>query len=136
MLGFEPYKGRKPPPLGAKVRVHRNLNRRDGVWWSVTYGQDAGAGLVAGHAREITLLDATPVVRELAAARIAAGAPREVHAWVEGTVCVKPDQQTLWVLASVAYRPHERDEFFYDSGEQWPWQGASVVHFDQDGMHA
>jgi hypothetical protein len=126
MIGFEPFKGRTAV-LGAPTSVHRNLNRRDGVWWSVTQ-----AGLVVGHARSVVLADASAHVNERAQAKIAAGASRSVHAWIKGLLVL---DTVPWPLDHlIHYRPHVSPFFHDEHGAIY--RCSDVVVFDQEGMWA
>lgn len=79
----ESFRGRK---LDVKkpVQVYRNLQRRDGVWYSVRQG-----GLVVAHTRGIMLSGAKDcrfVVQQAGRRRALATGRRNVHAWVRGKV--------------------------------------------------
>jgi hypothetical protein len=126
MIGFEPFKGRAAV-VGRRTKIHRNLNRRDGVWWSITQG-----GCVVGHARGACLTNATPHVNPAAQARIASGGNRTVHAWTVGTLA---DDPRGWPLDEpIHYRPHQRAEFF--DRHDTVWAGADTVVFNRHGMFA
>lgn len=132
MIGFESFKGRREPSPGDRVFVYRNLNRKDGIWWSI---KDP-CGLVLGHARAVLLQDAIPYVGLGAQARIAAGAPREVHAWVRGTLATEPlDEFGILILAAVTYRPRTLP-YFHFAADQSEWRGGKYAYFSQGGMRA
>ncbi len=132
MIGWESLKDRPAPQAGDRIRVHRNLNRRDDVWYSIS----TPGGQVQGYALSVTLKDVTVRVSGAAQQRIAAGAAREVHAWVTGTLIESLDWREALLLAKVAYRPHERGEFFFDSGgwSNTPYTGGRYASFGPEGM--
>lgn len=130
MIGYEVFKDRPVPQPGEVVRVHRNLNRRDGIWWAVSV-----RGQVRGYAREVTLHDARPIVNHRAQARIAEGAAREVHAWVEGTLAAEviDERPGDFDWRPVTYHPHEAP-YFYDKLTYAEWLGVmDTAIFNQRG---
>ena len=129
LTGFVPLHGRHLID-GATTRVHRNLNKRDDVWWSLSQG-----GRVIGHALGVVLADAKPHVGLSAQQRIAGGANREVHAWVVGTLTSIPAFDAL-LLAKVSYRPHQRPEFFYEYHPDQEWTGSEYAVFGREGLYA
>lgn len=124
--GYEPFKGRSFDPH-ATTRIHRNLNRRDDVWWSITQHNR-----VVGHTLNFWLSDARAHVNPTAQARIAAGAAREVHAWVIG----KPWNGSLNGVmgAGVVYDPKTSPVFHYYGEPFCEWRNSALVHFDGGGM--
>lgn len=132
MIGFTPFKGRTAMHR-AVYDVYRNLNaqKRTGkVVWSI---RDT-SGRVVGHAESVTLADALPYVNGIAQQRIAAGAPREVHAWVRGRLISDP-VWTPYDNQQVTYKPHTHPWFFYVS-DGTVWNGSPVVTFNERGMFA
>jgi len=131
--GFTPYRDREVR-FGARVEVYRNLNeqRRSGrVRWSIRH-----AGRVVGHADAVSLQDARLHTNPPAAARIAAGQARTVHAWVSGILVpyVPADEH----CALITYRPH-RGPDFYDvltGAALDPQTAIDTVTFDADRMWA
>jgi hypothetical protein len=106
---------------GQRVVVYKNLHRGD---WSVR-----AHGRVIGHVREITLVGAQTHVGCAAQRRIAAGAAREVHAWITGTVC---DSAALTSPTRLTYRPRERATFYVaDTGVAV--SSAPIVAFTERG---
>jgi hypothetical protein len=82
MLSLEkvlvPYKGRTLDRK-RRVEVYRNLQRRDGTWYSVRQH-----GKVIGHAKEIWLDNVYFVVQQAGRRRALRKKQRNVHAWVLG----------------------------------------------------
>jgi hypothetical protein len=88
-------------------------------------------GLVVDHTDAITLVNARMHVNPKAQARIAAGGPRQVHAWITGWVCQGAVLHR--VPRRITYHPHDRPEFYIaHSGE--PIHGAPVVVFTPNGV--
>jgi hypothetical protein len=110
---------------GRRVVVYKNLHKRA---WSIRAMNGPSRGRVIGHAAAITLIDCHTHVNCRAQQRIAGGAAREVHAWIVGTVS---DTATLARPRRLTYRPHERGEFFVDTGEAITT--AEVVAFTAQG---
>lgn len=75
---IEPYKDRIVDEW-TRVEVYRNLNRRDGVWYSVRQG-----GRVVGHTRDIKLRKCHFMVNEAGRQRVLRTGTKNVHAWVCG----------------------------------------------------
>lgn len=128
-------------PTGTVVDVYRNLNeqKKTGrVVWSVRAREGAHKGRVVGHATDVVVTNASTHVGCGAQKRIAAGAPREVHAWVTGTLTaatLSPVDGYDWnaIGRRVTYRPHQAAEFRYvDTGAAF--NGAALVAFNEQGM--
>jgi hypothetical protein len=133
LVGYESFKGRRTPRVGDRIEVYRNLARRIGVWYSIR----SDTGEVIGHARRVGLEGAWMRTSPTAAARIAAGEPRTVHAWARGVLTYLPADLSPWYTTAqrVIYRPHESHWFrFADTDEACTF--ASLVRFDETGMWA
>ena len=128
MMDYEQLKGRPVPPMGTRLRVHRNLNRRSDVWYSVSLPH----GTVLGYSTEVTLADVTVKTSPTAQALIAGGQARSVHAWAVGTLTYTP---TGLPHRQVIYRPHQSPDFRYlDTDETFT--GAELVVFTRKGVFA
>ena len=139
MIDYKAFKGRKPPAVGDRVAVYRKIigGKVDGpLVWSVRYGEGAGSGLVAGHARRVTLIDVVTYVNVDAQQRIAAGGVREVHAWVTGTLTFDLGLVEAAMLSQVSYRPHESPFFHYTDRPDRRLGEVPVAHFNERGMWA
>lgn len=131
MIGFAPFKGRKAV-TGMQYDIYRNLpmqQRTGQVVWSI---REPG-GLVVGHASRLALADGVPHVNEAAQARIAAGAAREVHAFVRGVLLPGDPIWAPYETNRVTYEPHTAPWFFY-ACDKSVWQGGVVVQFTDRGM--
>ena len=73
----------RDPWAATRVAVYKNLHRGA---WSVRAIDGPFKGKVVAHAERVGLVHAHMHVNERAQRRIAAGAAREVHAWVIGTL--------------------------------------------------
>lgn len=122
-----PVKARNPN-AGRIVAVYKNLQRDA---WSVRAVDGPHKGMVVAHATTVLLTAARMHVNTRAQARIAAGAAREVHAWITGTLTV---EATVPALARITYRPHVRPEFFLASTGQGIDQ-ASLVVFTEEAAY-
>lgn len=135
MIDFEPFRGRSEPGLGEQVDVYRRIigGNVDGpVVWSVRNMR----GLVVGHCREITLSRPLAFVNGMAQQRIAAGGPREVHAFIRGMVATDYGTRRETVsLAPVTYDPRLHPYFLYRSDDA-VFNGGLLAHFNEKGMHA
>lgn len=106
-----PVQGRDPY-AGHLVNVYRNLHRGA---WSIRAVDGPHRGRVVAHATAIVLTDARMHVNARAQRRIAAGAAREVHAWITGVLV---SQAVVPAAMRITYRPHVRAEFFIaDTGQ-------------------
>lgn len=129
-MDYEPLKGRPMPRIGDRLRVHRNLNRRWDVWYSVSLPH----GTVLGYTTEITLAEVTVRTNGHAQALIAGGAARSVHAWAVGTLV--PTPVTLPAhRAKVIYRPHESPDFRYADTDA-VFEEAELMLFTRSGVFA
>lgn len=119
---IDAVKGRDPWAAG-EVCVYKNLlNGR----WSITAvkGSD-NRGLLLGYADEIGLVGARMVVKESCRQAIAAGAFREVCAWVIGKLA----DPHLSDPRRVTFRPHDR-ALFFDVATGEDITAADAVLFD------
>src|SRR5262249_21845520 len=107
------------PPIGARVRVHKNLNRGD---WSVTV-----SGKVVAHVREVVLAGVTFRVREGARQRVLARKCREVQAWCEGVLAALPSGLGE---TPITYNPYRAGAFTTRAGV--PLARCEYVHFTAD----
>ena len=115
--------GGRDPYAAAQVAVYKNLRRGA---WSIRAVDGIHKGSVVAHARHVGLIHATMHVSVKAQQRIAAGAAREVHAWIIGTLAgvALTDPQRL------TYRPHERPEFYLESTGAPIWRAEAVLFTD------
>ncbi len=111
------YKGRTVDP-NRRVEVYRNVNKRDGVWYSVR--QD---GKVIGHTKAIHLKECYFVVHEAGRQRVIKTGRKNVHAYVLGYV-TQPRQSKydLGPARAGMYKPYESGRFqvMADSGNWEP----------------
>jgi len=115
-----PYAGRDP--RGAtRVAVYRHLPR---AMFSVRAIDGPDSGRVLAHSVRLGLRGAQMVVNERARLKIAAGNPKDVHAWVTGTLAAV----SLNDPVRITYRPCERGEFFVAETGQ-PIATAAAVAF-------
>lgn len=117
-----PYANRDPY-AGQLVAIYKNLHR-DG--WSIRALDGPHKGRVVAHAKAVALTDCTMRVGQAAAARIAAGRAREVHAWVTGVM----GHVALHDPVRLVYHPRERPEFYAADTGQAIWTAPSVVFTD------
>lgn len=123
-----PLAGRDPW-AATRVAVYKNLHRGQ---WSVRALDGVHKGKVVAHASSVGLLHTHMHVNERAQRRIADGAPREVHAWVIGTL----GEVRLTAPTRLTYRPHERAVFFrLDSGTA-VWTAPAVLFTDAAWIEA
>lgn len=90
----------------SEVCVYRNL--RNGLWSIAEVKGNDNRGKLIGHAPEVALINARFVVKESRRAAIAAGAPREVCAYVIGRLSDAP----VFNATEVTFKPHSREDFF------------------------
>jgi hypothetical protein len=95
--------------VGDAVRVHRNLN--NGMW-VITATTGAHKGLVVAYADAVALDNVTTKVSVARQAKVAAGAHRDVHAWLVGTLSTVCDADDTMGRV-VTYRPHVAPVFIY-----------------------
>ncbi len=119
---LSPLKGRDPW-ASRQVAVYRNLHR--GVW-SLRALDGPCSGHVVAHADSVGLLNTRMHVNERAARRIAAGAVREVHAWIIGTL----GEVVLANPTRLTYRPHQRPVFFVADTGKAVWTSPAVLFTD------
>lgn len=100
--------------------IYKNLHR-DG--WSIKALDGLHRGKVVGHAQVVALTGCTMRVGKAAAARIAAGHAREVHAWVTGIMAPVELRDPVRLV----YHPHERPEFYAADTGQAIWEAPGVV---------
>jgi hypothetical protein len=120
---IHPVTGRTPT-TATRVAVYRNLHRGA---WSIKAETGEHKGRLLGHATTVALTDCTMRVGRAAAARIANGAPREVHAWVLGTLI---GEASITDPTRLVYRPHERPEFYAAATGQAVWTAPHVIFTD------
>lgn len=112
----------RDPWAATRVAVYKNLHRGA---WSVRAIDGPFKGKVVAHAERVGLVHAHMHVNERAQRRIAAGAAREVHAWVIGTL----GNVVLTAPTRLTYRPHQRPAFFPGRHRLRRVDGAgSVIH--------
>jgi hypothetical protein len=117
------------------VDSYLNLNelKRTGkVTYSIRAFGGPSKGLVIGHETRVLLRDVTMHVGSAAQKRIRAGAPKEVHAVVRGTLVQGPKTGD-WVR--IRYNPRLFSTFVVADTEQ-PIHRAAWVVLDKDGAHA
>lgn len=123
-----PYKQRLLDPL-LPVEVYRNLSFPDGVTYSIRQN-----GLVIGHTREITLLDATFEVHEAGRQRVLRERRKNVHAWVKGMMVSTKPQPESSLDTRVTYNPYKMANFQDADGD--PVVNARLVHLNKHGIWA
>ena len=119
---IHPVAGRDPY-AATRVAVYKNLHK---AAWSIRAVDGPDKGTVVAHAQAVAIVDASMHVGINAQRRIAAGARREVHAWIVGTLA----DVTLANPQRLTYRPHERPEFFIAATGQPVWTADAVVLTD------
>lgn len=82
------------------VRVYRNLHKNS---FSVVQH-----GLVVAHMDQLCLRDAKPYVNETGRQRVIKNKRKEVHAWIEGTLCQDPAPRNRLL---VKYNPYKHSRF-------------------------
>ena len=107
------------PWAATRVAVYKNLHRGA---WSVRAIDGPFKGKVVAHAERVGLVHAHMHVNERAQRRIAAGAAREVHAWVIGTL----GNVVLTAPTRLTYRPHQRPGFFLADTGSAVWTAPAV----------
>ncbi|OBI29051.1 hypothetical protein [Mycolicibacter sinensis] len=117
-----PYANRDPY-AGRLVAIYKNLHRHG---WSIKALDGPHKGTVVAHAQAVALADCTMRVSQAAAARIAAGHAREVHAWVTGVMA----PVVLRDPVRLVYHPHERPEFYAADTSRAIWTAPAVVFTD------
>ena len=121
-IHIQPAPGRDPY-AARRVAVYKNLHKGA---WSIRALDGPHKGKVVGHAAAVSLTDCAMHVGAAARHRIANGAPREVHAWVVGTLA----PVELRCPQRISYRPHERGEFFIADTGAPIWSASAVVFTD------
>jgi hypothetical protein len=118
--------------------VYRNLPeqaRTGRIRWSI---RDHDSRLVLGHADKLAVEHADVHVNLAAQARIQAGGPREVHAWVTGSLAFCPTDESPWYhhASEVTYDPRRGARFWFRGyGDRFTRvTGNQVVRFDERGM--
>ena len=96
-IHIQPAPGRDPY-AARRVAVYKNLHKGA---WSICALDGPHKGKVVGHAAAVSLTDCAMHVGAAARHRIANGAPREVHAWVVGTLA----PVELRCPQRISYRP-------------------------------
>lgn len=114
-----PYAGRDPRSA-VLVAVYRHLPREV---FSVRALDGPDKGRVLAHSTRLGLRGARMVVNERARQKIAAGNPKDFHAWITGTL----GAVTLTDPVRITYRPHDRGEFFVADTGQPIWAAAAVA---------
>lgn len=128
---IEPYKGRSVDKK-RRVEVYRNLNRRDGVWYSVRQN-----GKVVGHTQLLRLRDCYFVVNEAGRQRVLRTGRKNVHAFVLGYVAGKRARRyDLGHPHHGRYNPYTGPRFQMQSGQSWSDVSiACQVQLDNLGIH-
>lgn len=122
MMSMRPVCGRDPH-ASQRVAVYKNLNRGA---WSIRAQDGPHNGKVVAHADAVTIVAATMHVGRAAQARIAAGQPRQVHAWIIGRLA----PVILDTPRRLVYHPHERPEFYLADTGAPVWHAPAVVFTD------
>lgn len=111
-----------------RVRVYRNLH--NGLW-SIQHKTDKGWRLLR-HAGSVWLADAVPHVQLGGWRRVYEGAPKGVHAWIEGELLPEPAVAPYGeTLAVTVYRPKQHP--FFQVGDKallsarYCWLGPVTV---------
>jgi hypothetical protein len=110
----------RDPYAGVRVAAYRNLHKGA---WSIRPLDGPHKGTVVAHAGAVATVDCRMHVNTQQQQRIANGGPRQVHAWIIGTLA----DVALTSPQRLTYRPHQRAEFFLvDTGEA-VWDAHAVV---------
>ena len=113
----------RDPYAASRVAVYKNLHKGS---WSIRALDGFHKGTVVAHADAVAIVNCRMHVNEKARIRIAAGGPREVHAWIVGTLA----QVTLTNPQQLTYRPHERATFFLAVTGEPIWEAPAVLFTD------
>lgn len=119
---IQPMPGRDPF-AAQRVAVYKNLHRGA---WSIRALDGPHKGRVVAHAQAVALTDCHMHVNERAQRRIAAGAPREVHAWIAGRL----SHVELSAPQRLSYRPHQRAAFVVVATGEPIWTAPAVIFTD------
>lgn len=111
---------------GTEVRVYRNLHK------GCMSVQNRKTGIVEFHADRIALKDAVFNVRQGGRQRVIEEQRKNVHAFVEGTIC---DLQDFVDPQIVTYNPYKYDSFVIESTED-PIQESSYVYIADGKVYA
>ena len=117
-----PFQGRDPW-AGRLVAVYRNLSKG---MWSLKGVDGPHAGRVVAHADSVGVADCQMKINVRAQAKIAAGAHRDVHAYVVGRLT----EVTLLNPVRLTYRPHQQPVFFLADTGTPIWTAAAVLFTD------
>ncbi|CAN1570399.1 hypothetical protein MCEMIE22_03177 [Mycobacteriaceae bacterium] len=123
-----PFQGRDPW-AGQLVAVYRNLAK---AVWSLKAVDGPHAGRVVAHAARVGVADCHMKINVRAQAKIAAGAHRDVHAFVVGRLT----EVTLRNPVRLTYRPHQQPVFFLADTGTPVWTAAAVLFTDAAWIEA
>lgn len=115
------FQGRRINPA-LPVQVYRNTHKGG---YSVRQN-----GLVVGHTRYATLLDADFVVQEAGRRRVVQTGRKNVHAWVSGTWVTARRQEEVDDMVPIHYNP-KRDTCFMSHARTV--RNARIVYLDDCG---
>lgn len=130
---------------GQQVEIYRNLNRRDGVWFSV---RDRKTGLVVYRINlkdqlEITFKDVKFHVSKAGRARVLREKRKNVHALIKGEVAVNPTAVALkkmgYIPLHISYNPYSNESFVATPADFFtgcPISKASFVTLSPEGVRA
>jgi len=90
--------------IGKKVRVYFNLHKK------VYSVQDRKTGLVIAHVDTLSLKDVKYNVREGGRQKVLKEKRKNVHAFIEGTICC-PVELSTGEFFGVTYNPYKYDSF-------------------------
>lgn len=123
-----PFQGRDPW-AGQLVAVYRNLAK---AVWSLKAVDGPHAGRVVAHAASVGVVGCHMKINVRAQAKIAAGAHRDVHAFVVGGLA----EVTLRNPVRLTYRPHQQPVFFLADTGTPVWTAPAVLFTDAAWIEA
>lgn len=128
MKFFKPYKGRNVLP-GQLVDVYRNVNKRNGIVYSI---RDAKTGLVLGHATHILLNSCTFHVNQAGRRKVLLTKKKNVHAFIRGHfgILQMGDHEAWSYQEEAKYNPYKNERFV--DGTNRPLHYAGLVYIEPE----
>jgi len=130
---------------GQQVEIYRNLNRRDGIWFSV---RDRKTGLVVYRINlkdqlEMTLKNVKFHVSKAGRARVLREKRKNVHALIKAEVAVNPTSVALkkmgYIPLHISYNPYANESFMASPVgffSDCPISKADFVTLSPEGVRA
>lgn len=127
MKFFQPYKNRRVDP-GQLVEVYRNINKKDGIVYSI---RDAKTKLVLGHATHVLLNSCTFHVNQKGRMKVLTTKRKNVHAWIRGHFgIIHAGDHEAWRYQDEAkYNPYKNERFCVDNR---PLHSAGLVYIEPE----